>query len=181
MTKTGTSTDGARKSSAPRAAQVRYLRAQDLQVERTEGGFLSLRVGARKQYPRVHLYWCFPLSQNNRFVSVRDREDEEIGIIEKLDEFSPETLQLLLDELSSRYFTPTIGNIHSLKEEFGYTYWDADTSAGRCRFTVQLGRNAVISLESGRLLIHDVDGNRYELEDYRTMDAKHLRVVENLL
>ena len=112
---------------------------------------------------------------------MRDREDEEIGIIEKLDEFSPETLELILDELSSRYFTPTISSIFSLKEEFGYTYWDAETSAGRCRFTVQLGRNAVISLEAGRLLIHDVDGNRYELEDYRALDAMHLRIVENLL
>ena len=162
-------------------AEVQYLQAHDIQVEKTEGGFLSLRVGADQHYPRVHLYWCFPLSQSARFVSVRDHEDKEIGVIEKLDGFAPQPLELILDELRSRYFTPTIGAIRSLKEEFGYTYWEADTSAGRCRFTVQLGKNAVISLEAGRLLIHDVDGNRYELEDYRRVDSKYLRIIENLL
>ena len=162
-------------------AESRYLTAQQIRVERSEGGFLSLKIGKDEDYPKIHLYWCFPFSQHGDFVSVRDHEDKEIGIIEALEDFPPDTLHLLLDELNSRYFTPSILRIHSLKEEFGYTYWDVDTSAGRCRFTVQLGRNAVLTLEGRKLLIHDVDGNRFELEDFQKVETKHMRIIEDLL
>ena len=163
------------------AQTVRYLEARELHFERTHGGFLSMRIKAEEDYPRVHLYWCFPFSQTGEYVSVRENEDKEVGIIKSLEGFSTETFHLILDELNNRYFTPTIQTIHSLKEEFGYTYWDVDTNAGRCRFTVQRGRNAVLNLEASKLLIHDVDGNRFELENYHTVDVKHLRVIENLL
>lgn len=160
---------------------VRYLESRELQFKKTHGGFLSMKIGANENYPRVHLYWCFPFSQLGEYVSVRENEDEEVGIIKSLDGFSTETIHLIMDELNSRYFTPSIQAIRSLKEEFGYTYWDVDTNAGRCRFTVQMGRNAVTNLEAAKLLLHDVDGNRFELEDYRAVDVKHLRIIENLL
>ena len=162
---------------------IRYLEARELHFEKTPGGFLSMKIKEEEEenYPRVHLYWCFPFSKAGEYVSVREQDDKEMGIIKSLEGFSTETLHLVLDELNSRYFTPTIQTIHSLKEEFGYTYWDVDTTAGRCRFTVQLGRNAVLILEAAKLLIHDVDGNRFELEDYHTVNAKQLRIIENLL
>lgn len=161
-------------------AETRNLRAGEIEVEKTPGGFLSLRVG-EERHERVHLYWCFPFSRHGRYVSVRDPEGEEIGIIEDLAGFDEPTVRLLVDELASRYFTPTITRIISLKEEFGYAYWEADTDAGRCRFTAEIGKNAVTVLDGGRLLITDVDGNRFELQDYEQADSKHLRIIENLL
>ena len=163
------------------AQTVRYLEARELQFKRTHGGFLSMKIKADEHYPRVYLHWCFPFSQLGEYVSVRENEDKEVGIIKSLEGFSTEALHLIIDELNNRYFTPTIRKIHSLNEEFGYTYWDVDTNAGRCRFTVQLGRNAITILEASKLLLHDVDGNRFELEDYHTVDVKQLRIIENLL
>ena len=161
-------------------AETRILHAGEIEVEKTAGGFLSLRVG-EVRHERVHLYWCFPFSHHGRYVSVRDPEGEEIGIIEDLEGFDEATLRLLVDELASRYFTPTITRIVSLKEEFGYAYWEVDTDAGQCRFTAQVGNNAVTVLDGGRLLITDVDGNRFELADYERSGSKYLRIIENLL
>lgn len=157
-----------------------FLDAKKLKFEKTPGGVLSLKIG-RKLYPRVHAYRAFPLSNAELYICIRDAEDVEIGILETLEDL-PENMAILVsEELQSRYFTPVVKEVISLKEEFGYVYWEVDTEAGRSRFTARIGHNAAIQLEDRRLIIVDVDGNRFELEDYTALEPKHQRIVELLL
>jgi hypothetical protein len=134
----------------------RRLKSTETLFKRTDGGFLSLRIGGKESYPRIHLYRSFPLTREKEFISVRD-------------------------ELERRYFTPTIEKIQSLKQEFGYTYWEVVTGSGFCRFTVKVGDNNVRFLSGMDLLIFDVDGNRFELPEYEKLAGKHLKIVESLL
>ena len=110
-----------------------------------------------------------------------DREGDEIGIVESLDDLTPEQAALVRDELDRRYFTPLIERVESLKEEFGYSYWTVHTDAGHRRFTVQSGKNNVTMVGEGRLVIVDVDGNRFEVADYTRLDRSVLRTLEGLL
>ena len=178
------------KNSAKEAivdtAQTRYLNPDELQFNKTAGGFLSLSVKSLKKrkaevYPRIHLYWAFPFSRDREYISVRDKEDKEIGIIETLDAYNNETLDMLEEELASRYFTPGILKVISVKEEFGYSYWDSETTAGRCRFTIQSSGNSAVPLSNHHIIIIDVDGNRFKIDDYRTLPPKAVRVIETLL
>jgi hypothetical protein len=169
-----------RGSTKQSAAEIVALDPAGLKFERTEGGFLTMRAG-RKRYERIRLYRTFPLSQADAYVSVRNADDEEIGLIEDLSDLDGGSRSLVVEELALRYFTPVIERVIDLKEEFGYTYWDAETTAGRCRFTVRSGHEAVTVLEENRLLLSDVDGNRFELPDYRAIDPKHQRIIEALL
>ena len=164
-----------------KTSSFRILKASEAEFQRTKGGFLSLRVGKKDRYPRVHLYRSFPLSRSTEYISVRDKDDKEIGIIEDLGEFPSKIIRLLEEELERRYFTPTIREIKSLKQEFGYTYWDVVTESGFCRFTVKMGDNTVRHISESVLLIFDVDGNRFELPEYESIDSKHLKIVETLL
>ena len=68
-----------------------------------------------------------------------------------------------------------------MKEEFGYSYWMVDTDAGPRRFTVQSGKNNVTVVAERRLLIVDVDGNRFSIADYTRLDRSVLRTLETLL
>ena len=68
-----------------------------------------------------------------------------------------------------------------MKEEFGYSYWLVDTDAGARRFTVQSGKNNVTVVDERRLLIVDVDGNRFTLADYGRLERSVLRILETLL
>lgn len=160
---------------------IEYLDAETARFERTAGGFLSLRIGRRKPHKRVHLYRMFPLSEADRFISVRDEEDREIGVIEWLSSFDRETVGMLEEELDRRYFAPTIERLISLKEEFGYTYWDAETDAGVCRFTVKGDDNNVIHLSPDTLLVIDVDGNRFTFPNFEQADGKFLKIIDTML
>lgn len=162
-------------------AQIRYLDSSACRFERAEGGFLRLTIGESEQYERVDLSRAFPLSDTNNYISVRDPEGREIGMIESLDQFPDSTKHLLVEELDRRYFTPAIKKIRSIEEEFGYSYWDVETDAGQRRFTVRRGHNSLVQIGDSRVLVIDVDGNRFEMENYMSLDPRYSRLIESLL
>ena len=160
---------------------IEYLDPKSAKFGRTDGGFLSLKIGRRRPYSRVHLYRMFPLSDPDQFISVRDTKEQEIGVIRSLSEFPREAVRMCEEELNRRYFSPTIARLLALKEEFGYTYWDAETDAGVFRFTVKGGRGNVVQVAETSLLIIDVDGNRFIFPDFEATDSKFLKVIDAML
>lgn len=163
-------------------AAMKYLQDEELCFRKLSGGFLSLTIG-EKTYPRVMVQRAFPLSEPTRYLSVREiREDrepgEEIGVIADLSELSEEKQRLLCEELAMRYFTPDILKIHKLKEERGFLYLETDTTAGARKITAHNNSGSFIRLSKTRILIIDVDGNRYHIPDIRALDKKSIRNLE---
>ena len=180
----GANGNGASPVPANNAAEVRMLNPGTLRFAATEGGFLALTVTGGEgtgHYPRINAYRTFPLSAADGYLSLRDADGSEIGILESLADLRPDQAALLREELERRYFTPVIEQVRSLKEEFGYSYWLVDTDAGQRRFTVQSGKNNVTVVGDSRLLIVDVDGNRFFVDNYRRLDRNVLRTLETLL
>lgn len=145
----------------------------------TDGRLLSLRAGGN-DYPHVELYASFPHTDPGRYISVREPgpDGKEIGMIENIAAFGEQTQALLHRFLSIRYFEPQILKIHSVRDEFGYSFWDVDTDCGGCRFVVRRGGKNVRSLKSGKVVIADVDGNRFAIPDVGRLSEKELRQIE---
>lgn len=160
--------------------EIRYLDPSECAFERTPGGLLALEVDGER-YPRVALHRAFPFTLGDRYISVRDPDGKEIGIIEDLEAFPPETADAVREELDRRYFTPEIIRIKSMKEEFGYSYWDVVTDRGERRFTVRDLQRNLLLLSERRLLLIDVDGNRFAIPDYTALDAAGRRIIEDLI
>jgi hypothetical protein len=160
---------------------IKYLKPSNAVFTRTAGGFLSLRTGDGEEHARVNLHRAFPFSEAYEYISVRDTEGKEIGIIRSLNDFPKEVVKLLEEDMNRRYFAPVITKINSLKEEFGYSYWDVQTDAGPCRFTVRNGSSSFINITEVRIMVVDVDGNRFEITYYRELDEKSIKKLEILL
>lgn len=158
-------------------AELKYIEPGQSKFTLTPGGFLSLSIGPDEKYPRVNLYRAFPFTHPREYISVRDTEGKEIGIIESIDTFSTEAVEFIEKELDRRYFKPVITSITSIKEEFGYLYWTAQTDAGTRRFTTRGPHESLIRLTDTRILLVDVDGNRYEIIDCESMDEKSLKIL----
>lgn len=144
-------------------------------------------------YPCVQLYRSFPFTNPDQYISVRDDDDSdkdevrqignnkkiEIGMIRDLNEFDQETRKMLNKYLDLRYFAPIVKKIVSIREEFGYRYWVVDTDKGQCKFTTYLGRGAVINVGSGdKVMIYDVDGNRFQIPEFSKLDSKDRKQIE---
>ena len=74
-----------------------------------------------------------------------------------------------------------ITRIHSIKDEYGYAYWNVDTDHGPCRFTMQMGGSAVVHLSDTRILIMDIDENRFEIPDIMALTNNERKKLDLFL
>ena len=149
---------------------LRFIDGSNAKFAATEGGFVSLEFDG-KTYKRIGVYLTFPLSDPESFISIREADEKakEIGVIKKLSDIAKDQAELIREQIKLRYFMPEITKVIDVKDEYGYAYWNVITSFGACRFTTGMGGDSVVSLSDARILITDIDGNRYEIRDFNAM------------
>ena len=164
-------------------ADINYLSPEKCEFYETEGGLLGMKMDG-EDLGRVALLRMFPLRNPSRFISVRrenrERSDSrvEYGVIEDLSAFSGGQRELIDKELARRYFVPEITKVTNVKEEYGHTYWNVETTAGDRSFTVFDMNSNLLNLGGGRVMMVDVDGNRYVFPDVKKIGEKALRLIE---
>lgn len=152
----------------------------------SNGGLVSLSVshkGKTAVFERICLVRAFPISDPDEYISVREpssaRSDgREIGMIRRIHDFDDDTVTLLTKELERRYFTPEILKINSVKDKFGYLYFDAVTSAGKVLFTMTNPYSNFRKLENGSVLITDIDGNCFRISSPEKLDRNSYKKIE---
>ena len=155
---------------------------------KSEGGLISMTLkkkdGSEEFFERVVPVRAFPVSEPDSFISIREPDTKdvgkgsEIGLIESIFDFDEITIQLIKKELDKRYFTPTIQKIYSVKEQFGYLYFDVLTSAGKSSFVMNNPSSNIRVLEDKRSLIYDIDGNCFEIPEISKMDKASFKKIE---
>lgn len=155
------------KKESEELVEMHFLTKENAVFARTEGGFLYLETGG-KEYARVGVYLTFPITMPEEYISIREANAKarEIGIIEKLCLLPEEQQEMIREQIRLRYFMPVITKVLDVKDEYGFAYWHVMTTFGVCRFTTHMSGEAVITLGESRLLITDIDGNRYEIPDF---------------
>jgi len=103
---------------------------------------------------------------------------KEIGIISDVSVFDETQKQYLLTELDRKYFTPVIETIYSVKDKFGFSYWEVKTNTGKIKFTVNDAYRNIIKITDDRIMINDVSGNRYEIKSLQGLDRQCFRKIE---
>lgn len=169
--------NGKRTSELADAARLNYLTADNAQFRITAGNMLSVRVDG-EEYPSVYVHCSFPHTNKRLYLSIRTIDNKEVGIIRSLDDLPEDTASLLEERIGIRYFAPEITRVVQVKEEFGYSYWEAETTSGYCRFTVRGGGGNVKLVAPDRLLISDVDGNRFVIANLSGLSDREYRMVE---
>lgn len=138
--------------------------------------FLYIRYGEAET--RAQLYRQFPFELEWEFISVMNEEQEEIGIIRNVSLFDADIEGLLRDELRRRYYAPVIERVISIKERYGFSYWKVHTPEGDVSFTLHDTYRSIIHAGQNRLILLDVNGNRFEIPDALALDRKSYKKIE---
>lgn len=154
-----------------------FLTKDHVEFWKTTGGMLAARIG-EETYDSLFLHCSFPHTDKRIYISVRTPDHKEVGLIRSLDDFSEDTAALLETYIQLRYFAPKIKQVLKIKEEFGYSYWETETDAGNYHFTVRSGGANVKLVTDKKLMITDVDGNRFMIEDINEVSEKEFRMIE---
>ena len=103
---------------------------------------------------------------------------KEIGIISNIAVFDEASQKMLKTTLDNKYFTSIIEIIHSIKDKYGYSYWDVKTNVGRTKFTVHDTYKSLVKINPDRVMVNDINGNRYEIPSLENFDKNSFRKIE---
>jgi len=157
--------------------EFRILEPDYLQFKKN-GSKLQMLIKEEDNYKTVSVLPLFPLSESERWVSVLDDEGRELGIIEELGKLDVESRKMILDELRRRYVLPRIRKILSCKERFDLVVWEVETDRGVKEFLSRNLRENIQQPNQNRLILTDVDGNRYDIPDFQSLDKKSQTLLE---
>jgi len=140
--------------------KVRVLSARMDTVDLEVNGTLYTNVKLKRPFPYTRPE-CLILYTN---------DDREIGILRdyrKLDKGSKELLERVLEII---YFMPKIKRIMSVNSRGGYYEWVVDTDKGVIKF--KTWRSCARFLSNGKVIIKDINGNVYCVENIFRLNTK---------
>jgi len=159
------------KSKRLSTEEVKFLSPQEVRIWRDRWGRPVAKIEG-KEYTEIGISLAFPFTAAEKFLILRDAQEGELGIIKDYKKLDKTSLGILDEELPKIYFIPRITRINSLSgERGGLLLFDVETEKGHRAFEVR-SREHMQLLAGKRVIIQDVDANRYEIEDLSKLD-KH--------
>jgi len=150
-----------------------------LKLCRESDGSLTATAHGRT-HANVKVLRAAPLSDPARYISILDANGDEICLITDPSDVDEEARRVLSGELERRYLTFAVRRINSLRVESGSSYLDLDTDKGR-RDVVLQDADEYIRVFGTRLLLVDVDGNRFEIADMHELDRRSAKLIGRML
>ena len=175
-------------------AEVLYLTAENSRFYRTKNGFPALeaelpkvtddleaeqdKTPVKQDLGRVFFHRCFPFETPDEYISVLNKDGREYAMIRNLNELPGEAQEIIRAELDRKYLCPTVLKIKSLKEKLDYSFWEVETDVGDMTFSMHDTYRNIARVGGGMLIITDVDGNRYRINDVAELDRKSFKKIE---
>jgi hypothetical protein len=147
---------------------------------RDEKGRLVLHRPDQADVEDVRIRRIFPLTHDDRYISIRTSEGKELLLIEDLKSLDPTTVAIVKEMLTATSFVPQIQHVDDVDVRFGYQQWKVQTDRGPADFRVQ-EREDIRFLPDGRFRIKDADGNGYEMPSLKSLDDQSRKAVEPLV
>ncbi len=129
----------------------------------------------------VKIRQAFPLSQESRYVTFFDQEDEYLGIVADPSSCDESTFRIIRDEIEWRYFRPRITRVVEMEGRGGTSLFSVETDRGEVKIPMRDLREGMTELSPGRILITDENGNRYEIPDLDLLDRRSRRLIRRLI
>ena len=155
----------------PASFELRILDAKKTRVYRVSG-VVRLTILNDRSWIKVSVARAFPLSDPNHYLGFLDGAGKDIGLLHDPGLLDQDSRRVVDEELEKRYFVPIVERVVTVKEEFGTIYWTVETDRGEKEVIVRNLRDNLQDLGGSRVIITDVDGNRFEFRDISKLDGK---------
>jgi len=155
----------------PASFELRILDPKRIRVFRL-GGVARLTLQDDRSWIKVSVARAFPLSDPEHYLGFLDGAGKDVGLLHDPGLLDPESRKVVDEELEKRYFVPVVERVLSVKEEFGTIYWKVETDRGEKEIIARNLRDNLQELSASRVMLTDVDGNRFEFPDINRLDGK---------
>ena len=128
----------------------------------------------------AHVARCFPWSLPDRYLSIRDKDGNELHLFGSIDEVPEASRQVVMEELAAQEFVPRILRVHEIDDSFDIIIWKADTDCGPVEFQVKHDEDIRL-LGDNYVIIKDHSGMLFEVPDLDALDEKSRALIEDRL
>ena len=159
--------------------QVPTLDGSGVRAWLDDQGQLVVRFPDGSEHANLRVVPAFPVTRPHEFLYFKDEEGREIGLLADPRPLNRESRDLILDQADQVYFMPRITRIIRVDEQSGgIATWEVETDRGWSKFEMVARSESVWYVGRDRVLIRDVDGNRYLIEDVSALDPRSRRWSE---
>ena len=144
-----------------------------------EDGYLYLHHSADGPTP-VQARPCFPWSEPDRFISLRDYENSELELVEDPAMLDADSHRALKLGLSTSGFVFSIEPIEAIDVEFEIRNWKVKTKQGRQIFQTRLDEWPR-QMPGGGYLLRDVAGDMFFIPTVQRLDARSLDLLSGYI
>ena len=133
-------------------------------------GRLVLTVG-EQTYESARPARCYPISDPDRYITIFDGENQQVGLIEDVRRLDADSREVLADELELVHLTTQVLAIRSVTGLHSLTTWEFDTDRGPRTVYIK-ERDDVRRMPPRRVLFTDANEMRFEIRDTANLDAR---------
>lgn len=145
--------------------------------QRRDGRLWALLAGRAAP---VKLRRCFPWTFPERYISLQTDDNVELAFVSDPTTLSPSSQSALSRALSEAGFVFLIRRVHSVKEDFELRCFEVETPQGRRAFQTALDAWPRETPDGG-LLIEDVAGDVFRIEDPASLDERSRQLLWELV
>jgi ATP-binding cassette subfamily B protein len=165
---------------------LRWLEPGDCEIRSATHGGMEVEVASRvvpdradsanNIYRGVFAVNLFPATNPNDYISLRvwdrDGNEQEIGILRRINDWPMESQIIVRAALERRYWLQTITGVDTIAMELGHLTLGVRTLHGPRQFTMRWSQTQVQDFgESGKILL-DLDDNRYLVPDVEALPKR---------
>ena len=158
-----------------------FIDGPEARITRTGEITVTVEIYAGETMTELEPRRLFPMSGLTKYITLLDEEQKERAIIRDLARLDDASRRAIEECLLQYYMIPKILEMIDVTEKFGVITWTCRTDRGVRSFRIRSRTNDIKVLYDGRVLIRDSNDNRYEIDDYRTMDKKSRSILANEL
>jgi len=147
----------------------------ELIVRQSSKATLELREESG-DYIEVTPVRCFPWKHSKKYISLRNKDSDEICLIKNLDSVSSSARQAIEQALHELDFVFKITKVISIEIEFEIRSWQVETVQGPYRFQTRLDEWPKY-LSDHEILIQDVSNNLFKINNVSTLDQSSQKVL----
>ena len=153
-------------------SEYRNIVTENDRIIKYENNLVTLLLQNGESIEELEPRRLFPVSDMEHYITLLDTAGVERGLIKSLSELDEGSRAVIEESLTDYYLVPEITGVLSISEKSGTIRWVVVTDRGEKRFDVRNRNHDIRVSQSGRVRVRDSDDNRYEIPDYRKLDAK---------
>lgn len=155
-----------------------YVDKYTARLERSDIYYVNLILKDGTVIENLEPRRLFPFSNKNMYITLLDAEEKEVALIRDFDEVDEASRKVLSDCFEDYYLIPEITRVCDVIVKNGTMKMVVETDRGKITFQIRNRHHDIKMFRgTGRIIIRDFNDNRYEIKDYRKLDAKSQRLL----